>query len=114
MKEATTIIVRPHITEKAMALSYGDPRLADEKLIRKYTFVVAKDANKIEIKRAIEQLYNVGKSEKAEKILVTNVHTVNVKGKSRRVNYKNKGKKPDWKKAVVTLSQGQLLEDYGV
>ena len=56
------IIIAPHLTEKSVALSYGDPNIRDEeKLVRKYTFLVKKDANKIQIKAAIEALYNDGK-----------------------------------------------------
>ena len=114
MRDPHTIIIQPHITEKSVSQSYGDPRLPDEKLVRKYTFIVARDANKIEIKSAIEAIYNVGKGKKDDGIVVDRVHTANMKGKSRRVNFKNKGKKADRKKAVITLKVGQLLEDYGV
>src|SRR5205823_4858060 len=107
--------IRPHITEKSTDLSHGiDMRVPDEQLVRKYTFQVAPDANKIEIKQAIESLYNSGKRKKEELVTVAKVHTVNVKGKTRRVNYRNKGRKSDWKKAVITLGPGQVLEDYGV
>ena len=51
MKNPYTIIIRPRITEKTVALSYGDPRIKNEEdLVRKYTFEVDVDANKIEIK----------------------------------------------------------------
>ena len=100
MSDPHTIVVRPHITEKTVKLSYGDPRIQnDEDIVRKYTFVVAPNANKIEIKSAIEHIYNDGKKDK-DHIQVTSVATV--------------GSKPDWKKAVVTLAKGQILEDYGV
>ncbi len=47
------IIIKPHITERSVALSYGDSRITDEtQLVRKYTFLVAEHANKIEIKSA--------------------------------------------------------------
>ena len=114
MKTPYEIILRPHITEKTVALSYGSEELADEQNVRTYTFVVAGDANKIEIKAAIEALYNADKKKDADKIKVTRVATVSVKGKSRRVGFKSKGKRPDWKKAYVTLAPGQVLEDYGV
>lgn len=108
------IIVRPHITEKTVSLSYGDPRIKDEKLLaRKYTFVVAPTANKIEIKAALEAIYNAGKKE-SDKISVADVRTIISKGKSRRVGQRAKGKRPDVKKAIVTLAKGQMLEDYGV
>lgn len=77
------IIIRPIITEKSM-------KLMEEK---KYTFEVAKDANKIEIKKAIEELFGVK---------VDKVYTMNVKGKKKRVG-RFEGKTPDWKKAIVKL-----------
>src|SRR5690606_38614680 len=105
----------PHITEKTFALSHGDPRIADEKdIVRKYTFVVANDTNKIEIKNALEAIYNAGKKDK-EKITVVGVNTTKGYGKRKRVGQTRKaGKRPDFKKAVVTLAKGQALEDYGV
>lgn len=115
MKDPHQIIVRPYVTEKSVRLSYGDPRQKDEaKLARKYTFVVAPDANKLEIKGAIEAMYNAGKGKKDERIEVVDVRTVKVHGKMRRVGQRSRGRKPDYKKAIVTLAQGQVLEDYGV
>ncbi len=107
------IIIAPHLTEKSVALSYGDPNIRDEeKIVRKYTFVVKKNANKIQIKAAIEALYNDGKK-KGEGIEVTSVRTIKILGKKRRRG-RVAGYEPDRKKAVVTLKAGQLLEDYGV
>jgi len=133
VKSAHEIIIRPHITERSVAMSMGDeasakkrllnearaagkkPELpSDQDLVHKYTFVVANDANKIEIKRAVEQFYNAGTKKAEDKIVVTGVHTISVKGKTRRVGARAKGKRPDWKKAVITLAKGQRLEDYGV
>ncbi|MBS1705936.1 MAG: 50S ribosomal protein L23 [Armatimonadetes bacterium] len=114
MKDPHVIILRPHITERSVALSYGDPNATTETAVRRYTFVVAKDANKIEIKAAVEAIYNAGKGKKDAKIEVTKVATISMKGKSRRVGQRSSGKKPDWKKAIITLAPGQLLEDYGV
>lgn len=109
-----TVILYPHITEKTTALSYGDPRIKDEKkLVRKYTFIVEPRANKIQIKQAIEAIYNEGKKDK-EKIEVTGVRTVNMKGKSRRVGQRKPGKTALRKKAIVTLAAGQQLEEFGV
>lgn len=119
MKNPHDIIIRPHITEKSVALSYGDQRIQDEKdIVRKYTFIVSTGANKIEIKNAIEYIYNEGKKDN-EKISVTNVSTVRVPGKVKRVRTKvnafpKPGSTPDRKKAIITLAKGQLLEDYGV
>lgn len=138
MKDPTTIIIKPHITERSVALSYGDEngarkRLAvearqetlktgkkveaklptEQDLSRKYTFIVNSDANKLEIKAAIESLYNAGRKKKEEMITVEKVHTVTIKGKKRRVGART-GYKPDRKKAIITLARGQMLEDYGV
>lgn len=113
MKSAYDIILKPHITERSVAASYGDPRIRDEKdLQRKYTFVVAPDANKIEIKRAIEEIYNAGKKDD-EKIVVESVRTINMAAKKRRVGMRT-GYRSAKKKAIITLAKGQLLEDYGV
>lgn len=66
----------------------------------KYLFMVSKKANKIQIKRAIEQIY---------KIKVQSVNTMVVPGKLRRVR-QELGKTPEWKKAVVTLREGNKIE----
>ncbi|MBL8088556.1 MAG: 50S ribosomal protein L23 [Chthonomonas sp.] len=108
------IIIRPHISERTVSLSYGDPNKPAEEVQRKYTFEVLKDANKVEIKRAIEAIYNAGKSKKDAAIVVEKVHTITVRGKRKRVNSRTPGKTPDWKKAIITLAKGQMLEDYGV
>ena len=84
-KTAQDIIIRPIITENSM------DGLAD----RKYTFKVAKDANKIEIKKAVEQLFKDVKGEK--------VNTMNVRGKKKRMG-RNEGYTPAWKKAIVTIT----------
>lgn len=80
---ARDIIIAPVITEKAVA------GLAD----KKYTFKVAKDANKIQIAAAIEEIFEV----KVEK-----VNTISMKGRKRRMG-RNEGYTSDWKKAIVTL-----------
>jgi large subunit ribosomal protein L23 len=66
----------------------------------KYLFRVASDANKIQIKLAVEEIYNV---------TVKKVNTLKMYGKWRRVRYKE-GRTPDWKKAVVTLKQGDKID----
>lgn len=112
-KSPFDIIIAPHVTEKSMGLSLGDPRIREEAdIIRKYTFLVAKDSNKIEIKHALEAIYNDGKKD-GEKIEITSVRTIKVLGKKRRRG-RSTGYEPDRKKAVVTLAKGQRLEDYGV
>ena len=78
------IIKKPVITENSM----------DQMADRKYTFEVAKDANKIEIKKAVEEIFGV----KVEK-----VNTINVLGKFKRMGV-HVGKRADWKKAIVKLT----------
>lgn len=115
MKSPYNIIIQPHITEKSMNASYGDRLIQrEEDLVRKYTFIVATDANKIEIKQAVEAIYNQGKKKKEDLITVTSVRTIRLPGKKRRVGQRSTGYRPDRKKAVVTLAKGQILEDYGV
>ena len=116
MKNAYDIIVRPHITEKSMALSYGGDMYGDDaEKTRKYTFIVSTSANKIEIAQAIEHLYNSGKTKADEKIKVMAVNVINMKGKTRRMRAGSKqGHRKDWRKAIITLAKGQMIEDYGV
>lgn len=95
MKSPYDIIVKPHITEKSVALSYGSQFVKDEENVRRYTFVVDGDANKLEIKAALEAIYNSGKKEKDQKIVVTKVNTVNVRGKMRRVGQRKPGQRPN-------------------
>ncbi|MFN7172441.1 MAG: 50S ribosomal protein L23 [Fimbriimonadaceae bacterium] len=115
MRSPHEVIVQPHITERSVTLSYGDSRVQrEEELVRKYTFVVAKDASKIEIKNAVEAIYNAGKKKKDSLIEVTSVRTIRMVGKKRRVGQKSTGYRPDRKKAIVTLAKGQMIEDFGV
>jgi large subunit ribosomal protein L23 len=90
MKDPYQIIERPLLTEKSTDLSR----------IGKYTFRVAKDANKIEIRNAVEKIF---------KVKVTKVNTLIVKGKKRRVGRFPEGRTSDWKKAIVTLAPGQSI-----
>ena len=113
MKSPYDVIIAPHVTEKSMALSLGDARIREEaNIVRKYTFLVATTSNKIEIKAALETIYNEGRKD-ADKIKVSDVRTIKVLGKKRRRG-KSTGYEPDRKKAIVTLAKGQRLEDYGV
>ncbi len=84
-------IVRPIVTEKSSA-AYQDRG--------EYTFEVHPDANKIAIRQAVEQLFGVK---------VTGVWTSNVRGKTRRVG-KTAGHRPNWKKAIVKLREGDTIE----
>jgi len=93
-KTARDIIIRPIITEKSM----------ENTAYNKYTFEVDKESNKIEIRKAVEQIF---------KVKVLNVHTVSVNGKMKRFG-RHSGKTKDWKKAVVTLKPGDKIELGGV
>ena len=86
MKTAYDIVIRPIITEQSM----------EDLDIKKYAFEVAKDANKVEIKKAIEEIFGV---------TVIKVNTLNVRGKEKRTGAYPKGKTASWKKAVVKLSE---------
>ena len=90
MKDPHTIILRPVMTEKAVS---GQEKLA-------YTFQVALDANKKEIKYAVEKIFPVK---------VRDVRTARVKGKFRRYKMTT-GHRPDWKKAIVTLAEGYRID----
>ena len=85
MKAPQDIILRPIITEASM----------EGMQLKKYTFKVAKDAGKIEIGKAVEELFGVK---------VAKVNTMNVKGHEKRMG-RTSGYTPDWKKAIVTLTE---------
>lgn len=104
-RPAHQIIRRPVLTEKGTILRdtgghRPDAVVSEDELRRKVFFEVAFDANKIEIKRAIEALFNVK---------VADVHTQIVRGKEKRVG-RYIGRRSNWKRAIVTLSKGQKLE----
>jgi large subunit ribosomal protein L23 len=67
----------------------------------KYTFRVHPDANKIQIRQAIERIF---------KVKVVRVWTMNIRGKPKRTRFYQQGKQPDWKKAIVQLAPGQRIE----
>ena len=90
MKNPYSIIRSRLETEKGTALG----------AYNKYLFQVDKKANKLEVKKAVETIY---------KVKVKSINTVSVPGKKKRVRYAE-GKTPDWKKAVVTLEEGQKIE----
>lgn len=92
--KGTVVLKRPIITEKSMAGTNTG----------RYTFEVAKEANKLEIAEAVSDGFNVD---------VIDVHTMIVKGKTRRYG-RRIAKRPDWKKATVTLAEGQKIERYFV
>jgi len=91
MRNLHDILICPIFTEKGSTMKETD---------NKVLFKVAKDANKIEIKRAVEELF---------KVRVERVTTINCKGKKKRLG-RFEGRRPDWKKAIVTLKKGEKLD----
>jgi len=91
-----SILVRPLVTEKVSALNEKG----------KYGFIVDIGANKVEIKQAVQKMYGVN---------VQHVNTINVMGK-RKVRYTKagvvEGRKPNFKKAIVTLKEGEVIDFY--
>ncbi|MFH1193942.1 MAG: 50S ribosomal protein L23 [bacterium] len=86
------ILIKPLITEK----------ISDGAVLGKYGFMVAPNANKLDVKKAVSNLYGV----KVEKVRI-----VNSIGKSVRYG-RSFGKRKDWKKAIVSLAQGEKIEVY--
>ena len=82
---AYDIIKRPIITEQSMA----------DTEMKRYTFEVAKNANKIEIAKAVEEIFGVK---------VAKVNTINMDGKKKRLGMQPAGRRRNWKKAMVTLT----------
>jgi large subunit ribosomal protein L23 len=91
MRDPRTIVRKALITEKGTAL---------RELRNQYHFEVARDANKIEIRRAIETIFSVK---------VDNVRTMQLRGKVKRQG-RYQGKRSDWKKAIVTLLPEQKID----
>ncbi len=91
MKEGQRIIRKPLVTEKSTQLKDSS---------NQYAFEVDRKANKIEIQSAIERLF---------KVKVVDVRTLNVLGKMKRLGRKY-GKRPDWKKAIITLKEGDRID----
>jgi large subunit ribosomal protein L23 len=90
MKDHHDIIVKPLLTEKSTLLRES---------LNKVSFEVRKDANKIEIKRAVEEIL---------KVKVDSVNVIRIEGKKKRLG-KFEGKRNNWKKAIVTLKPGEKL-----
>jgi large subunit ribosomal protein L23 len=94
-KDPRDVILRPVVSEKSYAL-------LDQNV---YTFVVAPDANKIEIKKAVEEIFNVK---------VTKISTLNRKGKRKRNRRSNTlGKRPDCKRAIVAVAADDRIDIFG-
>lgn len=92
MKDSFDHVQTVILTEKATLLSEKH---------NQYVFRVSPKANKLEIKRAVEQLF---------KKTVLDVNTANFAGKKKRERTANFGRRPSWKKAVVTLKEGEKLD----
>ena len=94
MKDPRQVVLRPVISERSVDLIQDN----------RYTFEVAKQANKVEIGQAVASIFDVR---------VLSVNTMSVKGKPKRVRYA-KGYSRSWKKAIVTLADGDSIESFGV
>lgn len=90
MKDPREVIIRPIISEHSYDMMQENV----------YTFEVAKSANKVEIAQAVEEIFDV---------TVVKVNTLNVKAKPKRVHYQV-GKTRTWKKAMVTVAEGDSIE----
>ena len=102
---AADIILRPVISEKSIDVSTLTDR--NPAAGNKYTFAVHRDANKIQIKAAIEELYA------KEKVTVVSVNVLTTKAKEKRRGTKRgriTGRTTPWRKAIVTLAPGQSIE----
>jgi large subunit ribosomal protein L23 len=101
---AQTVIKRPLLTEKSSRLrETGGASAAPaegETYAQKVVFEVARDANKVDIRRAVQDLF---------KVTVTDVRTLVVRGKVKRIG-RFSGQRPSWKKAFVTLKPGDNIE----
>ena len=97
MRILEDILTKPIVTEKSTALGEN---------LNRYSFVVRKDANKIQIKEAVEKMYEVS---------VTEVRTMVMPGKN-KIRYTakglSKGRKPSFKKAIVSIAEGEEIDFY--
>jgi large subunit ribosomal protein L23 len=104
MRDAQSIIKRPLLTEKSSRLretgGAAERHAEGDTYAQQVVFEVARDANKIEIRGAVQSLF---------KVTVTSVRTLVVRGKQKRVG-RFAGRRPSWKKAFVTLKPGDNIE----
>ena len=104
MRDAQSIIKRPLLTEKSSRLretgGAAERHAEGDSYPQQVVFEVARDANKIEIRGAVQSLF---------KVTVTSVRTLVVRGKQKRVG-RFAGRRPSWKKAFVTLKPGDNIE----
>lgn len=89
------VLLAPHVSEKTATAAEMEGR---------HTFRVARDATKLEVRKAVEQIFDVN---------VRGVQIVNVPGKTKRFGSKE-GKRSDWKKAIVRLAEGQDIDFMGI
>ena len=94
MNDPRQVILRPIISERSVDMIASN----------RYTFEVAKQASKFEVRQAVEEIFDVR---------VTKVNTMRVSGKPKRQRYA-KGLTRSWKKAIVTLQEGDAIEAFGV
>lgn len=92
MLEPQDVIVKPVVTEKSSNLTNWS---------NQYSFIIDDRANKIDVRHAVEHLWNVK---------VLDVKIINVKGKPRRLRGNRTGRTPDWKKAVVRLRPDDMID----
>lgn len=103
------VLLRPIFTEESSRLQFDPGRVRARHADRerpqrqKFVFEVARDATKVDIRRAVEELYDVR---------VVSVRTMNCLGKPRRLR-RQMGRRPHWKKAIVTLAEGDTIELFG-
>jgi large subunit ribosomal protein L23 len=104
MRDAQSVIKRPLLTEKSARLrdtgGSATSHVEGDVYAQQVVFEVARDANKIEIRSAVQTLF---------KVTVTDVRTLVVRGKEKRVG-RFSGQRPSWKKAFVTLKPGDNIE----
>jgi large subunit ribosomal protein L23 len=104
MRSAQSVIKRPLLTEKTARLretgGAAEAPAEGNEYAQKVVFEVSRDANKVEIRRAVQDLF---------KVTVTDVRTLVVRGKEKRVG-RFAGRRPSWKKAFVTLKPGDNIE----
>ena len=103
------ILIRPVITEESSRLQFNPGRIRkrhqdkEGEIQPQFVFEVSRDATKVEIRKAVEALFD-GR--------VKTGRTMNVQGKKRRMG-RSLGRRPHWKKAVVELAEGELIEAIG-
>ncbi len=93
MRDPRDVIIRPVVTERSTLLADDNDA---------FTFIVAENANKMEIRRAVERLFDVK---------VQSVNTMRYRGKLRRLG-RNYGRRPSFKKAIVKLVEGERIDVY--